>query len=340
MDGADMTEITIPNSRKARLVSTVRRNVVAAGRFLGVLLNQPQSALGGAIVLFFLVLALFGTSIAPYSANDQKSPPRVAPTFSVGNVWHAVRNDLAALFEGKTYDPGEHPFGTDYLGRDVYSRVILGAESIFRVAGLGTLIAVTAGTIIGLWIGYQGGLIDEVVSRIIDALLAIPALLIALVTLGIVRNLEVEAGSWQAWFSDNAVLLVIGLVYIPIVARVVRSSTLDIKTRTFVQAAQIRGESRLYIIFREIFPSVVPALVVEASLRFSYAIFLVASLGFLGVGARPPSPDWGLMVDQNRGGLYNLTPWALEYPAAAIALLVIGVNLFSDGIKRAVQKSG
>jgi peptide/nickel transport system permease protein len=136
------------------------------------------------------------------------------------------------------------------------------------------------------------------------------------------------------------VLIVIALVYVPIVARVVRSSTLDIKSRTFVQAAQIRGESRLYIIFREIFPSVIPALVVEASLRFSYAIFLVASLGFLGVAARPPSPDWGLMVSENRGGHYDLTPWALEYPAAAIAVLVIGVNLMSDGIKRAVQKSG
>jgi peptide/nickel transport system permease protein len=105
-----------------------------------------------------------------------------------------------------------------------------------------------------------------------------------------------------------------------------------------VEAAQIRGESRLYIIFREILPSVIPALVVEASLRFSYAIFLVASLGFLGFGAKPPSPNWGLMVSENRGGAYALTPWALEYPAIAIALLVIGVNLMSDGIKRVVQK--
>lgn len=335
-----MTEITLPSSFVVRWLRAFRRNVTAVGHFAGVLLSQPQSALGGFIVLFFLVLALFGTSIAPYTENDQKSSPRVPPTFSLGDVWRTVRGDPAAAFDSATYDLGDHPFGTDYLGRDVYSRVILGSKSIFRVAGLGTLIAVIAGTIIGLWIGYQGGLIDEIVGRVIDALLAMPALLIALVTLGIVRNLEVEADSWQAWFSDNAVLMVIGLVYIPIVARVVRSSTLDIKTRTFVQAAQIRGESFIYIIFREIFPSVIPALVVEASLRFSYAIFLVASLGFLGVGARPPSPDWGLMVNQNRGGLYALTPWALEYPAAAIAVLVIGVNLLSDGIKRAVQKSG
>jgi peptide/nickel transport system permease protein len=307
-----MSEYTLEQSR---LTATFRRNVTSAGKFVRELLNRPQSAVGTLIVLFFLILALFGSRIAPYSANDQSSPVRLAPTTS-------------------------YPFGTDYLGRDVFSRVILGAESIFRIAGFGTLIAVVVGTFIGLFIGYQGGLVDELASRLIDALLAMPALLIALVILGIIRNLEFEKGSFQAVLADNSVLLVIALVYVPIVARVVRSGTLDIKTREFVQAAQIRGESRLYIIFREIFPSVIPALVVEASLRFSYAIFLVASLGFLGVAARPPSPDWGLMVNENRGGLYDLTPWALEYPAAAIAVLVIGVNLMSDGIRRAVQKSG
>lgn len=336
-----MSETTLESpSHHPPLGGSIQRTASALGRFLRELLSQPQSALGSLIVIFFLLLALFGTTIAPYSANNQKSAPRLAPTISPAKVWRTVQDDPAALVSPNTYAPGDYPFGTDYLGRDVFSRVILGAASIFRVAGLGTLIAVTIGTILGLLIGYQGGMLDEIVSRVIDALLAMPALLIALVILGVLRNLEFESGSWQAWMVDNSVLLVIALVYVPIVARVVRSSTLDIKTRAFVQAAQIRGESRFYIVFREIFPSVIPALVVEASLRFSYAIFLVASLGFLGVGARPPTPDWGLMVSENRGGLYSLTPWALEYPAAAIAVLVIGVNLLSDGIKRAVQKSG
>jgi peptide/nickel transport system permease protein len=298
-----------------RIARPVWVGLAGAGGVLRELMRSPQSALGTLIVLFFLMLALFGPQIAPYRANDQSSAPRLEPG-------------------------GEHLFGTDYLGRDVFSRVILGASSIFRTAGFGTLIAVVIGTFVGLFIGYQGGTVDEIAGRVIDALLAMPALLIALVILGIVRNLNFEPGSWQARLADNSVLLVIALVYVPIVARVVRSSTLEIKTREFIEAAQMRGESRLYIIFREIFPSVVPALVVEASLRFSYAIFLVASLGFLGVAARPPSPDWGLMVNENRGGLYDLTPWALEYPAAAIALLVVGVNLMSDGIRRAVQKSG
>lgn len=309
-----MTGPSPEQSRAAQIAWSARRSAVSIGRFLGELMSSPQSAIGVLIVLFFLFLALFGAYLAPYGENEQPSPTIQGPN-------------------------NDYPFGTDTLGRDVFSRVILGTESIFRIAGFGTLTAVIVGTFIGLLIGYQGGWLDEIISRLIDAMLAMPALLIALVTLGVIRNMHFQAGSWQARVADNAVLLVIALLYVPIVARVVRSSTLDIKTREFVQAAQIRGESRLYIITREIFPSVVPALVVEASLRFSYAIFLVASLGFLGVGVPPPTPDWGKMVSENSGGYYTQAPWALQYPAAAIALLVIGVNLMSDGIRRAVQKS-
>ena len=299
-----------------------RRRLTAFLRFMRALIRQPASALGTVLVLFFFFLALFGSQLAPYpNPNDQKHEVRVAPTL-----------DLARL------QFGEHPFGTDRLGRDVYSRVILGTGSIFRNAGLGTLVSFVFGSALGLLMGYRGGWFDELLGRVIDALLAIPALLLALVLVGIVRNLDFEIGSWQANLSDNIVLFVIAVLYVPIVARVARSTTLDIKTRQFVEAAEIRGEPTIYILFREILPSVIPALVVEASLRFSYAIFLVASLGFLGFGARPPSPDWGLMVNENRGGYYHLTPWALEFPALAIAILVIAVNLMSDGVRRVVQK--
>ncbi len=302
--------------------SLFSRQVAALRRFAGVLLRHPQSALGTALVFFFLFLAIFGSGLAPYpNPNDQRHDVRLSPTLDIGAL-----------------QLGAHPFGTDRLGRDVYSRVILGAGSIFRIAGLGTVISVLVGSAVGLYMGYRGGWFDELLGRVIDALLAIPALLLALVLVGIIRNLDFEIGSWQAELADNVVLLVIAVLYVPVVARVARSSALDIKTREFVEAAEIRGEPTYYIIFREILPSVIPALVVEASLRFSYAIFLVASLGFLGFGARPPSPDWGLMVNENRGGFYQLTPWALDFPALAIALLVIAVNLMSDGIRRAVQK--
>jgi peptide/nickel transport system permease protein len=291
----------------AQLPQAVRRVIID-------LLSHPQSAVGALIVCVFLFLALFGPAIAPYTENDQSHPLNHVPD-------------------------AEYPFGTDFLGRDVFSRVILGARSILLTAGIGTLMAVIIGTFIGLVIGYYGGWIDEIVGRFIDAILALPALLIALVTLGVVRNLDPSPGSWQAVLIQRSVLIVIAFVYVPLVARVVRSSTLDVKSREFIWASQMRGEAWPYILFREILPSAVPALVVEASLRFSYAIFLVASLGFLGVGARPPSPDWGLMVSENRGSHYDITPWALNYPALAIAVLVVGINLLSDTVKRIAQRS-
>ena len=300
----------------------VSRNFLTIWRVVRQLMNHPQSAVGTALVVFFLILALFGSQLVPYpNPNDQSHDLRRPPTLN-----------LAAL------QLGEHPFGTDRLGRDVYSRVILGTSSVFRIAGFGTLISVALGSSLGLFMGYRGGWIDEILGRIIDALLAIPALLLALVLAGIIRSLDFDVGSWQAEISRQVVLLVIAVLYVPVVARVARSAALDIKTREFVEAAEIRGESTAYILFREILPSAIPALVVEAALRFSYAIFLVASLGFLGFGARPPSPDWGLMVNENRGSFYQLTPWALEFPAFAIAILVIAVNLMSDGIRRLVQK--
>jgi peptide/nickel transport system permease protein len=214
-----------------------------------------------------------------------------------------------------------HPFGTDNLGRDVFSRVILGARDILLLAGLGTLLSVIVGATIGLFSGYVGRWFDEILMRVFDSLLSIPALLLALLILGTFGP------------SRNGVLLVLVVVYTPIVARVVRSVVLEVKTKAFIDAALMRGESIPWILFREILPYALPTLVVEAAMRFSYSIFLVSSLGFLGVGVQPPSPDWGVMVKEAR--LYaTQTPWALFYPASAIAILVIGINLSADGLKR------
>jgi len=271
-------------------------------RNLRLLYRRPSSAIGTTIVLIFLGLALFGPLIAPYGENEQiAADARQAPSTT-------------------------HLFGTDRLGRDVFSRVILGTRDIFALAGLGTLLAVICGTIFGLLSGYLGGLFEEGVMRFFDGLLAIPALLFALLLIGTVGS------------SRNSVLIVIVIVYTPIVARVVRSVVLPVKSLGYVEAARTQGESTSYILFREILPSVSPALTVEAALRFSYAIFLVASLGFLGVGAQPPTPDWGLMVSEARHNV-SQTPWAMYFPAAAIAILVISVNLMADGLKRVIQGS-
>jgi len=264
------------------------------------LYSRGASALGTTLFLLFLLVALFGPVIAPYRSNQ--------------------------LIAGAARQPpsSSHWFGTDNLGRDIFSRVVLGTRDILGLAGLGTILAVVSGISFGLITGYRGGWFDELWMRFFDSLLAMPALLLSLLLLGTLGP------------SRNSVLIVIVVVYTPIVARVVRSVVLAVKSRGFVEAAHLRGESQAYILFREILPSVLPALAVEAALRFSYAIFLVASLGFLGVGVQPPSPDWGLMVKEARDNVSQI-PWALYFPAGAIALVVIGVNLMADGIKRVWQ---
>lgn len=266
------------------------------------LYNRPASAVGTSIFILFLFLALFGPLLAPYGSNEQIfSDARQAPS---SNHW----------------------FGTDNLGRDIFSRVLVGASEILLLAGLGTFLSVISGTTIGLLSGYKGGWLDEIVMRLFDSLLALPALLLAMLLLGIMGP------------SSSSVLIVIVVVYTPIIARVVRSVVLSVKTKGFVEASRLQGESLSWIMFREILPSVMPALTVEAALRFSYAIFLVASLGFLGVGVQPPSPNWGLMVKEARIHI-SQTPWALYAPAIAISVLVIGVNLMADGLKRVLQTS-
>ncbi len=267
------------------------------------LYSTPITALGTTIFLFFMFLALFGPFIAPYGANEQ--------------IYTDARQAPSAA----------HWFGTDNLGRDVFSRVVLGTREVLAQAGLGTVLAVISGTFFGLISGYRGGWFDEVLMRFFDSLLALPALLLALLLLGTVGR------------ASNSILIVIVVVYTPIVARVARSVVLSVRTKGFVEAARLQGESTSHILLREILPSVLPALTVEGALRFSYAIFLVASLGFLGVGVQPPNPNWGLMVSEARPFVTQI-PWALFFPAAAIALLVIGVNLMADGLKRILQASG
>lgn len=298
--------MTSTNSRveppSAPLAPT-RRLLDSLTRFLRQLVRYPLSMLGLVIMVLFLLLAIFGPSIAPY------------------------RYDTIIRGAARQPPSAEYIFGTDRLGRDVFSRVVWGARDIIALPTLTTALAVLFGTGIGLLVGYYGGLLDEIISRALDSLLSIPALILALVMLGTIGP------------SPFGIVLVIVVLYTPIVARVVRSATLNVRASGYIEAARLRGESTFYILFREILPSVLPALAVEGALRFSYAIFLTASLGFLGLGVQPPSPDWGRMVNEARDS-FSQTPWALWYPAGAIALLVIGVNLFSDGLRRVFRYEG
>jgi len=265
--------------------------------------RYPATLVGFTIVGFFLLMAFIGPLVAPYGYSDQEISNRLQPPSR------------------------EHLLGTDQFGRDVLSRVLVGSRDVYLVAGSGALLAVIIGLTVGLIAGYFGGVVDEILMRLIDVLLAIPPLLLAMIVL------------FSLGGSRLNVILVVGFLYIPMVSRVVRSVVLVLKTQQFVEAAKLRGESSVYIMFREILPSVLPPLAVEASMRFSYSIFLVASLGFLGLGVQPPSPDWGLMVGEARN-YFAQAQWALLGPAAAVIILVVGVAFMSDGLRRMLLPGG
>jgi peptide/nickel transport system permease protein len=267
---------------------------------MGFLYARWASATGTTITLLFILVATLGSSFAPYGLNQQIN---------------------AAVLKPPSAD---HWFGTDQLGRDVFSRVLFGAGDILLMAGLGTLLSVVLGTAIGLFSGYKGGAWDEVIMRVFDSMLSIPAMLLALLLLGSLSS------------SVESVMTVLVVVYTPIVARVVRSVVLSVRDLAYVKAARLQGESLTWILVRAILPVTFPALAVESALRFSYAIFLIASLGFLGIGFQPPSANWGMMVSDARE-LATSAPWALYFPAGAIAITVVGVNLFADGLKRLSQ---
>ena len=241
----------------------------------------------------------------------------------------AAPYDFAAQFSAeRLQEPSlRHLMGTDNFGRDVFSRVLWGTRGVFFLGGAGTLFAAVIGTSLGLLAGYVGRLWDEAIMRVLDVLLAFPALLLAMVLLA-------TSGP-----SNLNLILVLTVVYIPMFARITRSMVLDLRTRGFIEAARLRGETRRYLLFSEILPNAVPPLLVEASIRFAYSIFLVASLGFLGLGVQPPSPDWGRQVNEARP-FFDSAPWMLLFPAAAISFLVVGTGLMADGLRHVFSPPG
>ncbi len=210
--------------------------------------------------------------------------------------------------------------GTDDYGRDVLSRLLMGAR-LSLAMGLGaTSISVLFGVPIGLAAGYFGGKVDEILMRAADVLMAIPPIMLGLLVLAVTPP--------ALWKTAVAV----GFVYVPLIARVARSVTLGLANEEFVQAARARAESSSYILFREILPNAWPPLIVEASLRVTYAILLGSALSFLGLGAQPPSSDWGLMISEARSFI-DRAPWIALAPGFAMCLLVIGINLIGDGLR-------
>ncbi len=256
---------------------------------------------GLAILGFWVLCAVFGSRIAPIDP---------------------YADNLLATLEPPSW---VHWFGTDQLGRDVFSRVIVGARDILTVAPLATLLGTLLGTALGLFVGYYRGAVDDLVSRIIEALQALPLVIVALMALAAVGT------------SNLAVVMVIGFVFTPLIARTVRSAVLIESSLDYVAAARLRGDGALDIMFVEILPNVLPLIVVEATVRFGYAIFFVASLSFLGFGIQPPSADWGIAIAENYS-LIGSYWWTVIFDAIATASLVVGVYLAADGIQSVLRE--
>jgi peptide/nickel transport system permease protein len=280
---------------------------------------------------------------APFSKARRflrRFPPsaRIAALLLVAYVVIAITGPLWAPYDpyqagvGMPFSPasGAHLFGTDILGRDVFSRVVYGTRDVLFLALTSTFVSLVVGGAIGLVSGLVGGWLDELLMRAFETIISIPLLVLALLAIA-------AAGPKE---SGSALLLigVVVLVYAPRIARMARSVAVELVTRDFVTVARTRGESVPSIVWRELTPNAAGVLLVEFGVRAGYAPILISSLGFLGFGEQPPSPEWGLMISENRAALVT-APLTVLAPAAALAVLVISLNLLTDGIARALGRS-
>jgi peptide/nickel transport system permease protein len=224
----------------------------------------------------------------------------------------------------------EHPFGVDQLGRDIFSRVVHGAHIVILLSFSGTLLGLVVGAVVGLLSGYVGGWLDDILQRFIEALISIPFLVLALIA--------IAAAGPEVAGNPVLVILVVALVYAPRIARMARAAALDIVTRDYVMAARLRGERAWAVVRREVLPNATGVLLVEFALRAGYAPVLIGSLGFLGFGMRPPTPEWGLMISENRA-LIIVSPITVIGPGLMLASLVVGLNLFTDGLARMLGRT-
>ena len=284
------------------VAATAARRRSARRERLRALISSKTFVVGAAIVGWWVFCALFASVIEPHDPLTQSADVLAPPSL-------------------------HHLMGTEQLGRDVFSRWLGGARSILAIAPAATLLAVVAGTTIGLLTGYLRGAVDDIVSRLTEAMLALPLIVIAVVTV-------VALGH-----STLTLVVVVGVLFTPLVARTVRAAVLSERERDYVPAARLRGERAAYIMFAEILPNVTAPIIVEATVRLGYAIFTVAGLTFLGFGVQDPSPDWALQISDN----YTLLAagnywWTVLFPALAIASLVIAINLIADGISQVSER--
>jgi peptide/nickel transport system permease protein len=294
-----MGAVATPHVPASGLRATAGRVSAWVRGGVSVVRGSRAAAVGSALLAVQAVLALFGPALAPYG-------------YAAFHVDHALQ-------------PPSYPFlgGTDQFGRDILSRVMWGARGTLGVAAASTVLGESLGVIVGLAGGYYRGIVDEALMRLMDALMSFPSILLAMLIL--------------TSLGTNPVYIIvgIGIVFMPRAARVLRGVALSLASAEFIDAARLRGERAAYIIFREMLPNAWAPIIVDTTIRFSYAILLATSLGFLGLGPAPPSPDWGLMINEALPFL-SIAPWTAIFPALAISTAVVGANLLGDGIQAAL----
>lgn len=288
--------IAIPTRDEAKIARRER---------LSLLLRSPTFILGSLLFGIWGLCALLGPLLTPHDAQADD-----------------VLRKLAA-------PSADHLFGTDRLGRDVLSRVIVGAREVLIAAPLATVLGTVVGTAVGLVAGYYRGLVDEVIMRFVDAVLAIPVIITALVA---VVALSGRLG------GELTLILVIGFVFAPIIARTVRAAVLGERELDYVQAARLRNERSPYIMFAEVLPNITGPVIVEFTVRLGYAVFTVATLSFLGFGADPSIPDWGTDIAEHYQFISGGVWWAVLFPSLAIATLIVGINLMADAIAQTFER--
>jgi peptide/nickel transport system permease protein len=297
-----MSAMATPAPAPAQVPGQLGEAQIARRETLVQLVRSKTFLVGAFMVFFWVFWAIAGSRLTPHDPLAQ-SPD---------------------ILKGLSKS---HWFGTDQLGRDVLSRVLAGSKDTLEVAPLATLLGIAGGTTVGLITGYFLGFVDETISRVVDAVLALPLIVIAVTAL-------VALGS-----SKVTLIIVIGVVFTPIVSRTVRATVLGERELEYVQAARLRGERAPYVMFVEILPNVMGPIIVEATVRLGYAIFAVAGLTFLGFGVQPPSPDWSLQIADNYQLLNTGTyEWTVLFPGLAIASLIVGVNLIADGLQQVLDR--
>ncbi|MDR6665122.1 ABC transporter permease [Rhizobium sp. 1399] len=268
--------------------------------FIKRLLKTPQGAIGFGLVVLVLFIVVFGPLVAPYD------PEKLSPL---------------ARYKGPSLT---YWLGTDQYGRDICSRLLIGARATVVMAVLATIAGTLIGALIGTASAFLGGRADELIMRTIDAVMSIPSLLFALLIVNLLGSSTVNA------------LVAVAIAFAPGMARITRSVALSVRKQDYVNAAIARGESSGYIIRREMLPNVIAPIIVEMTIRMSFAVMLFATLSFLGLGAQPPAAEWGLMVSEARRYMH-LSAGILIWPSVAIAIVAVGFNLLGDGLRDALN---